>query len=329
VHFCSPLELIPDPACLNVNFTMCETSCIPAAWVAKSRRHDLVIVPTSTARHAWIAGGVSPALVRVCPLGIDAYHFSHTHFPLRLWSVRGDELSRFRLRFLTIGAIDPRANLLGLLRAWIRATTPDDDAVLVIVLNDTAPSPRLAAFRLATEALTLELGRGLEGSAPVWFHQEPIAEEHLPGLYTAATHYVTLSHGEGWDQHVLEAGACGLSLIAPNHSAYAACLDPATARLIPSHAVPCSAAEGYFTGSPYAGLHWWDPDEDGAVEAIRAAMSGGDSLKGAARDRILRDYTWEQAARRLLSLLAELQVRRDGPRMPARGGPHRRDGVGP
>jgi glycosyltransferase involved in cell wall biosynthesis len=319
VHVCRPPELVPDPACLNVNLTMCETSCIPAAWVAKSRQHDLVIVPTGTARDAWIAGGVSPALVRVCPLGIRTDRFSHAHAPLRLWSMRGDELSRFRRRFLTIGTIEPRANLLGLLRAWIRATTPDDDAVLVVVLHDTTPSPRLAAFHLATAALTLELGCGLEGAAPVWFHQEPIAEERLPGLYTAATHYITLSHGEGWDQRVLEAGACGLSLIAPNHSAYAACLDPATARLIPSHAVPCTATEGHFTGSPYAGLLWWDPDEDGAVEAIRAAMSGDDTLKGAARDRILRDYTWEQAARRLLSLLGELQARRAGPRMPARG----------
>jgi glycosyltransferase involved in cell wall biosynthesis len=129
----------------------------------------------------------------------------------------------------------------------------------------------------------------------------------MPRLYTAATHYISLSHGEGWDQAMVEAAASGLTLIAPDHSAYRAYLDASVARMIPSREAPAR-----FTGDPglqalFAGASWWTPDEAAAAGAIRAAIEGRDVGKRTARARILSELTWERAARRLMRILEDVR----------------------
>ena len=52
LHFSMPHQVRPDGA-ITVNYTMFETTRIPAAWAAHSRRHDLVIVPTEIAEQCW------------------------------------------------------------------------------------------------------------------------------------------------------------------------------------------------------------------------------------------------------------------------------------
>ena len=52
------------------------------------------------------------------------------------------------------------------------------------------------------------------------FESRVFTDAELPSLYAAATHYVSLSHGEGWDMPLCEAAASGLAVIAPRHTAY-------------------------------------------------------------------------------------------------------------
>ena len=165
------------------------------------------------------------------------------------------------------------------------------------------PESRWKALRLAIAALALQIGVGLEGAAPIWFHHDLLPPDQLPHLYAAATHYISLCRGAGWDQRALEAAASGLALIVPNHSAYATCFDPPAANLIDSYKMPCVTAEAISMGSAYAGLHWWEPDEHQASAFIRAAIDGNPMVNAAARTLVLERYTWEQAARRLLMLL--------------------------
>jgi hypothetical protein len=47
----------------------------------------------------------------------------------------------------------------------------------------------------------------------------------MPGLFAAASHYWSMSHGEGRDQPMIEAAASGLRLIVPRHTAYLEYLD--------------------------------------------------------------------------------------------------------
>jgi hypothetical protein len=63
------------------------------------------------------------------------------------------------------------------------------------------------------------------------------------------------------------------------------------------------------TGAFFQGANWWAPDEDAAVEAIRNAIDGRDGSVASARERLLTEFTWEQATLRLRGILGELEGR--------------------
>ena len=302
LHFCMPHQLRPYPGMRNVNYTMFEATRIPAHWVAAARTHDLVVVPTESSWHAWIDSGVPADRMRISPLGVDTALFGLHHPPLAFRDAQGQTLDRYAVRFLNVSELGDRKNLVGLVRSWIRATTPANSAVLLIKAR--APHPSLLA-RLHAEVADLpaQLGAGLEGAAPVLFLHDLLSDAEMPRLYASATHYVSASHGEGWDQPMMEAAASGLSLIAPDHSAYRAYLDPSMARLIPSREVPCDLNPTSSANALFGSLSWWQPDEDAMVDAIRAAIADPSAYAGAARAPILARWSWDHAAAHLRAVL--------------------------
>jgi glycosyltransferase involved in cell wall biosynthesis len=306
LHFCMPHQVVPEPDRLTANYTMFEASRISPGWVERSLRHDLVILPTESSRRAWVASGVPAERLRLCPLGISPRRFGQPVAPLDLGLAGTERVDRHRVRFLNVSALGPRKNLKGLLRAWLRATDATDDAVLVLKLGAHAPG-WLGVFRHELEEAQQELDTPLEQAAPLHLVQAIYSDAEMPRLYAAATHYVSLSLGEGWDQAMMEAAASGLRLIAPQHSAYTAYLDPSVAQMIPSHPVPATFPHDPALAELFVGASWWTPNEDAAVGALRRAIEGRDAPLGSARERVLRDFTWEHATRRLIALLGEAE----------------------
>src|SRR5262249_1674474 len=118
-------------------------------------------------------------------------------------------------------------------------------------------------------------------------------------------HYVSLSHGEGWDQPMMEAAVSGLALIAPAHSAYLTYLREEDAYLIPSPLRPARIAGrlGPEDRVFFDGVNWWHPDEDAAADIIRRVVRGTAPPKRSPKDRIAAEYTWEKAAAALLAAI--------------------------
>jgi glycosyltransferase involved in cell wall biosynthesis len=263
-------------------------------------------VPTASSRDAWTRSGVSEGRVRVSRLGVDAEFFAVDVPPLEIAVPDGRPLSSFRHRFLNIAELRPRKNHLGLLRCWIRATRPDDDAVLVV--KTTANHPReLDLFRADVDAMQRRLGRSLADAAPVVFLPVTMTNEQIRALYKAATHYISLSHGEGWDQVMMEAAVAGLQVIAPRHSAYTEYLRDDDAELIDATLAP-AVFEGKLHAEDrifFDGLQWWQPDEEAAAGLIQRIAGNRNVPKPSPCARITRDFSWEAAARSLLGILDE------------------------
>lgn len=303
-----PLAVERVPGLATVTFTMFEGPRIPVAWRRQSESSDLVVVPTESSRLAWAAQGFPEHRLRVCPLGVDPVGDGPC-VPPTLVDPNGRRVSDFRHRFLNISDFVPRKNIDGLLRVWLRATRHDDDAVLILKLgkgDDRGMMPDLAALvRLAERTV----GKRLAEAAPVVLIDRRLDDAEMSGLYRAATHYWSLSHGEGWDLPMSTAGAMGLGLIAPRHSAYLDYLDDRTARLIPSTIGPAllPGDEGFYP--PFHGLDWWNPDEDAAAAILAGIIHGGDRLPSASAP-LLERFTWERAADRLLAILDEAGLRR-------------------
>jgi glycosyltransferase involved in cell wall biosynthesis len=304
LHFTMPPHASPEPGARNVNYTMFEADGIPGAWAELAGDHDLVVVPTAAARDAWLAGGVPADSVRVSPLGVDAETFTRKADPLPLRTPDGRPLARLRTRFLNVAELRPRKNHVGLLRAWIRATRADDDAALVLKTDPRS----IAELAHDVAAMQRRIGRTLEAAAPVVMLPAVLTEDQLVSLYRSATHYVSLSHGEGWDQPMMEAAVGGLRLIAPRHTAYLEYLTDDDAQLVPAELVPASVDGqiGREDAALFDALSWWAVDDDAAVAAIRAAIEGRDRPRTPPGPRIAADYGWDRAAGDLLDTIASV-----------------------
>jgi glycosyltransferase involved in cell wall biosynthesis len=215
----------------------------------------------------------------------------------------GRRVTDYRVRVLNVSTLDYRKNLFGLLAVWLRATSHEDDAILVIKLS---PVDRLRLMRFLRDFKLLEgdIGRSREEAAPILLLDSEMSDEELPLLYAACTHYWSMSFGEGWDQPMTEAGASGLQLIAPDHSAYRAYLDPGVASMIPAQRVPADRPHDTGHQDLFGGAEWWRSSEAVAEELVRAAVLG-DVPVLRARER-LSGFTWDAAARRLLEVLSEV-----------------------
>ena len=307
LHFTMPTQARPRHGIRNVNYTMFEADRIPDVWAARAADHDCTVVPTESSRQAWIASGVAADRVRVSPLGVDAEFFGAPSQPLSLAVPDGRDVSAFRRRFLNIADLRPRKNHLGLLRCWIRATRADDDAALIVKTNPM-DATILDLFRSDVEAMQRRLGRTLADAAPVVFLPATVTHEHLRALYRSATHYISLSLGEGWDQAAMEGAAAGLQIVVPQHSAYLAWLRAEEAELINAAPVPAEleGRVGAEDRAWFAGARWWRPDEDAATDCIRRVIDGNTASKQPLRQRIAREYSWSAAASSLLRILDEM-----------------------
>jgi glycosyltransferase involved in cell wall biosynthesis len=205
---------------------------------------------------------------------------------------------------LSVAELRPRKNLLGLLRVWIRATRPDDDTVLILKASAFRPHV-VPQFLADVDAMQEALGRRLIDAAPVVLLAELLPDPYMPALYRTATHYVSVSHGEGWDLAMMEAATAGLQLIAPRHTAYVEYLRDDEAEFIPAR--PARARFEGRVGAEDAVFFerssWWDPDEDAAADAIRRAIDGLAAPKSSPAARIADEYRWERSACRLLDAM--------------------------
>jgi glycosyltransferase involved in cell wall biosynthesis len=307
LHFCMPHHVRPYSGLWNVNYTMFEATPAPTSWVAKSRERDLLIVPTESSRAAWIAGGMPAGRIRLCPLGVNPRLFHRGAEPLPLQLPNGVPVASYRTRFLNVSELSPRKNITGLLRAWMKATHRGDDAILILKLG-CHDEPQLNGFHSELEGLRLESGKTLAEAAPVHLLHDLYPDAEMPRLFGAATHYFSMSFGEGWDQPAMEAAACGLRLIVPNHSAYPTYLDASIASLISSREIPVHWTGDPATGEVFRNASWWQPDEDEATAHIRAAIEGRDAGLPTAQSRILESFTWEKAVGRLREILSEFDA---------------------
>jgi glycosyltransferase involved in cell wall biosynthesis len=313
LHFCMPHQVTATSGHRHVNYTMFEASRVPRAWVEVGFQCDRVVVPTDCARLAWLESGLPEARLRVCPLGIDPTCFHPGASPLPLEDRRGRPFSDYTVRVLNVSDITPRKNLLGLLRVWIQATRAADDALLVVKIGRGRPGAALALMR---DLVFVEraLGKTRAEAAPMFFLDRVLADADMPRLFAAATHYWSMSHGEGWDQPMVEAAATGLRLIAPRHTAYLSYLDDRVATLLPCRPVPALIDDDPGLRRLFEGTLWWEPDDTAAADAVRRAIAGADvAVDGhAARDRVAQ-LTWSASTDRLLAILAEVAETADRP----------------
>ncbi|CAO3363861.1 tetratricopeptide repeat protein [Azospirillum palustre] len=298
----TPPLVEPIPGVPTVNYTMFEGPRIPDSWAVCSRGHDRVIVPTDSSRLAWIAAGHPEDRIHVCPPGIAPNPADAGAMPPSIMGPRGRPVMDYRVRALNISDFVARKNLDGLLRVWLRATRADDDAILILKVGKGGASLAGEVRRLVEQGMRAT-GRRVEEAAPIALLTDRYDEQGIASLYAMATHYLSLSHGEGWDLPITRAGCLGAGLIAPRHSAYTAYLNDDVAHLIPCTTGPALMPYSNAYYPPFHGLDWWHPDEDAAADILARVIRDPVGERRDAARHLMDSFTWDAAASRLLDAL--------------------------
>lgn len=311
VNMMVPLAVEPVHGMTNILYSMFEGPRISPTWAQQSLNSDMVIVPTESSKLAWASRGYPEDRLRVCPLGVDAEPDTADAPPLVLVSGNGRRVDTYRHRFLNVSDAIPRKNLDGLLRVWLRATQRSDDAVLILKPGKGGNAKALAELQDIVRRTQAHVGKSFADAAPIVLVDQPLSEAEMTGLFRASTIYWSLSHGEGWDLPLSKAGAMGLGLIAPRHSAYVDYLDDRFARMIPCTIGPAHRPYSRDPWEPFFNLDWWEPDEDAAASIITDIIRGRDAALPDASRHLLENFTWDQATHTLRRILADAGLLRN------------------
>lgn len=225
---------------------------IPAS---AARAAALVCVSAHTARRlAEVVGTERP--VSVVPLGVDHDRFRPDG--------GGDDLALLatlglRPPFIAFaGTIEPRKNLLALVRAWRRLRTAHPDIQLVLAGQ---PGWGSTEVEIATEHV--------EGILRLGYVEDPV----VPALFRRAAAVAYPSREEGFGFPALEALACGAPLVTTTGSAMDEVVGDAAVLVSPG-------------------------DDDALTAALGSILDGGawvDRLRSAGPARAAA-YTWEACA---------------------------------
>jgi glycosyltransferase involved in cell wall biosynthesis len=270
-----------------VTYQPWEYGSIPAAWVEPmNRRMDEVWVPSNYVRDCFVRGGIDREKVHVVPYGINPERFRPGVKPLPLPTNK-------TIKFLFVGGAIPRKGIDILLDAYTGTFRRDEDVCLVIKGLGASTFYRGQAMEWRIRQLAADPTKPVI----VYFETEVPAPE-MPSLFQACTCLVHPYRGEGFGLPILEAMACGLPVIVPNHGASLDFCDDQVAYLVPAREVRLPDAR--VGDMPTVEPGWWAEVEPEALGAAMRRVFDHPNAAGAlgklAADKVRVEFTWAAAA---------------------------------
>ncbi|MFZ5647348.1 MAG: Gfo/Idh/MocA family oxidoreductase [Bacillota bacterium] len=210
----------PNPNYYNVGFTMTEVDRINSEWVDKCNRMDEVWVPSRFNYKIFLEQGVQPWKLRIMHLGIDTQHFKPS---------RRDE-AKPRFTFLSCFELIPRKACDILMEAFCEEFRSYEPVELVIKSFENGG--RYDPEGKALTKIMHSVVQKFPDPPSIILKNEILPYSELPTLYKNADCFISTSRGEGWNLPLMEAMACGVSVIALNWSGQTEFLTPLNSFLV-------------------------------------------------------------------------------------------------
>ncbi len=282
-----PPRFDPPPEGRFVLVQPWEFGSAPKAWVDQiNRLVDELWVPTAYVRECYVASGVDPARVAVVPNGIDPERFQPDAPPREL-------ATRKSWKFLFVGGTIPRKGADILLETYLQTFEADDDVCLVV--KDLGADSFYAGQGIRDR---VERAQSDAASPEILYLDGELADEEMPGLYTACDCLVHPYRGEGFGLPIAEAMACGLPVIVPAHGACLDFCDASVAYLVPAREV--RLPERRVGGLETVEEPWWaEVDRAELARAMQEVVRHRREAKARGRrasKRVRRELTWRRAA---------------------------------
>jgi glycosyltransferase involved in cell wall biosynthesis len=261
---------------VNISLPFWELSRIPAHWIPHLRQMDVVIAANDFIKYALLAD-LSGTVVRSSPHPM--YLDRAERKTRKEWGI-----SERKLAFVTSFEISSdvnRKNPYGVIEAFKRAFTPQDDVLLVMKVNN----PR---GEVGYEQHLEALAGCVAGDRRVRLVEEALTYEETLSLWGSCDVYVSLHRAEGLGLPMLEAMSLGKPVIATGWSGNLDFMNEQNSCLIGYELIPVhhSTHPGYTEDSLGGGMRWADPDLNEAAIWMRRL----------ARDEELRRSIGKRAA---------------------------------
>ena len=325
-----------EAGCINIGFTMFETTRIPSRWVEACNAMDGILVPSSWNREVFEQSGVEVP-VRVAAPGIElpsgpsssqdavgrAPGFRRLlekpprvrgkiRLP-RMFRREGPRWQPARLsdhgdafKFYSIFQWTERKNPQGLLRAYFSEFRKTDDVCLVLKTFGRDATPAEQA-RVAREVVAVRDSMRVSDPAPVLMTSGLLSQGQMHWLHEACDCFVLPHRAEGFGMPHLAAMAHGKPVIATGFSGNREFMATGNSILLPYQLRPVA---GMGWNDAYDGdMTWADPD----LGVLRTEMRKvyADRCYGAALGRqagqyVRSNFNWSERIERFLSAVSEI-----------------------
>ncbi len=332
---------LTEPDCVNIGYTMFETTRIPDLWVDACNRMQGILVPCRWNREVFQRSGVrvpvrvaapgveiparqrekSPplSLGRCCKELVPRAWIGHIRRKV-CWLRRklqgeqlaakplGDKLSRFRdhFKFYSIFQWTERKNPQGLLKAYFAEFRDDCDVCLLLKTyrSNFGFWERREIRRIIAE---IQESMRLKRYPPVLLIDQALSRDDMRALHRLGDCFVLPHRAEGYGMPHLEAMAFGKPVITTGFSGNMDFTMPEHAFLLPYQLTPVCGMPWirWYEGD----MLWAEPDLDAPRKIMRYVYEHREEAaeKGeAGREFVRTHFNAETCARNLLAALEEI-----------------------
>ena len=297
VTLCHGTNNFKNSGAYKIAYTTTEVDGIPDDWVKCLNEMDEVWATSEFTKKAFLSSGVkTPAFV--VHEGVDPAYFHPEIAPF-------PNPPKEKFRFVSNFAWGKRKGVDVLFEAFRKEFSDKDDVCLMLKVL-----PSYSGHNIKDE---LKLVYEQKGSAPVYLYDIELKKWELGRFYTSGHCFLWPTRGEGFGLPPLEAIACGLPVIASNHSAHLEYLtengEPKPGvKLISGKVEPYDKGDSIY----YPGFNWFNPSVDHLRVLMREVYQNYQKYKDGAMAtsaEVRKEWTWHRGANTMLERLSAIYQR--------------------
>ncbi len=268
-----------------------ETTVLPKGLAKYYKCVDKVLPSSNFSKKIFTDNGMPEDHQVMIPHGIHLDRFQNLgKFPLK---------TKKKYKVLcNIAQPHLRKNIPGLLKAWGKAFTKQDDVCLVLKISRKSPNPM---YDVPFNELFNDFKRNYKNHAEVEIIDQFITD--IETLYNACDVVMTMAHTECFWMPGLEAFAANKIVLAPRYGGQLDYMNDDNSILIDGKIIRADNRMQYWEPSTYAAV--FDPDTNQCAIKLKDVVNNYDDyLKkfSPKMQEILPNYSWTKAAERIVAL---------------------------
>lgn len=262
---------------------------LPMGFAKNYKFCDLIAAPSQFSKEVFMSSGVPEEHIKVLPHGIDKEQYSQT-------STLSLSNKKFKI-LANIAQTHLRKNIPGLLEAYGKAFTKNDDVCLILKSKDKKP---VMPFEMSLSSALSSFNKLYPNHAEVKIFSEFVDDISI--LYRSVDAVFSMTFAEGFYFPGLEGIASGKVSIAPKWGGQLDFLNENNALLVEGKEERADPRSMYWEQKPNA--IWFNPSISDAVDKLKYAYHNFETLNKKIeleRENVFEKYDWANIANLLVS----------------------------